>query len=208
MALDAVDICNLALTRVGIAQQVAAIDPPEESIHGRVCALWYPACRDMVLRDFPWPFATRYRSLGLLDEDPPNDEWDYHYAYPTDCLRALRIVNPSSRDDSDKIPFEVSSIASGSAGDGSVRVIFTDEADAVLKYIAAITDPTSFSPDFASALAWRIAAEISDPLSVQEARRERCERMYHDAITRAQASALNEGGPDPEADSSFITARR
>ena len=63
MPLSVVDICNVALTRIGSTQRITAITPPFNTNEAAQCALFYPQCRDELLRDFPWPWASAYVEL-------------------------------------------------------------------------------------------------------------------------------------------------
>lgn len=196
MATSAVAICNLALSRVGISSTIAALD--ETSQEAIACNAVYEQARDEVLRDFPWPFARKYVELGLVEEEP-NDDWDYSYRYPSDCIRALRLVSgdPQGRT---RIPFQL-------GHDDSGRLLFTDEEDAELIYTARFTDPAHFDPTFASALAWRIAVDIAAPLARSDSQRERAEAGYKQALAQARVDALNEEVEAAPAEAEWIQAR-
>lgn len=197
MAYTEVQIANLALARIGHSQRITAL-ASETTPAARACNLFYEPMRDSVLRDFAWPFASKIEALALVEQDP-NDDWGYSYRYPTDCIRALRMVT-GDRGPVGRPPFEVSS-------DDSGLVIYTDQADAVLKYTWRIEDPALFAPDFAEALAWRLAAEIVVPLSLNDSLEQRARVAYARSVLRAQAMALEEGQPDTDLDSEFIRAR-
>ncbi|MFN6798793.1 hypothetical protein ACK4QH_23255, partial [Proteus mirabilis] len=59
------------------------------------CNLHYAQCRDSVLADFPWNFATKKVALANTNNPPPN--WAYAYRYPNDCLKAIGIVEPHQK---------------------------------------------------------------------------------------------------------------
>ena len=126
MATTVVSICNLSLARVGHDRAIQALAPDENSKAANLCAMFYEPMRDKVLRDFAWPFANKYAALSLVAEEP-NTDWLYAYRWPSDCIRALRIVNAAG------------------------KLIYTDEPDAVLLHTARYTDPTWFDADFVSA---------------------------------------------------------
>jgi hypothetical protein len=75
-----VDICNLALSHVGVSTEIANLDT-ERSKEAQACRRFYEPTREEVLRAFAWPFATRFVDLQLVEEEP-NDEWAYSYRYP------------------------------------------------------------------------------------------------------------------------------
>ena len=196
MATSAVAICNLALARIGVSSTIASLT--ESSQEALACTAVYEQARDEVLRDFPWPFARRYVALGLVEEDP-NDDWGYSYRYPSDCIRALRIVSgdPSGNP---RIPYQI-------GHDDSGRLLFTDEADVQLVYIARFTDPVHFDATFASALGWRIAVDIAAPLARSDSQRERAEAGYRQALAQARVDALNEEVEAAPAEASWIRDR-
>ncbi len=97
-----IEICNLALTRVGANTIAAFTDPTQEAT---ICNSLYAFARDNVFRDHDWAFASKPLALTLLTETHP--EWDYVYAYPGDCMAARRIANPYSREARNQIPYIV-----------------------------------------------------------------------------------------------------
>ena len=47
-------ICNLALSHLGDAANIASIDPPEGSAQAEHCATFYPIARDSLLEMHDW----------------------------------------------------------------------------------------------------------------------------------------------------------
>jgi len=197
MATTAVKICNIALSRIGASQTINDLD--EASTEAGVCKLFYEHVRDSVLEDFTWPFAQKYFTLNLIEEEP-NEDWLYKYSYPTDCIRAIRIVSGVSRVDAPLIPFNI-------GNDDSGRVVFTDAEDAVLQYTSRYEDPVRFSPSFADALSWRLAYEIAMPLSVEQSIRNTAWQLYRTAIMKSETNAANEPNYDTEREAEYIRGR-
>lgn len=204
MATTVVSICNLSLARVGHDRAIQALAPDENSKAANLCAMFYEPMRDKVLRDFAWPFAKKYAALNLVEENP-NTDWLYAYRWPSDCLRALRIVNAAGRTAglTAPIPYTIGHDAAG-------KLIYTDEPNAVLLHTARYTDPTWFDADFVSALAWRIAQELAAPMARGDfpAMRERAMKEYAAEISNAEANAANEVQADPNPDAEWIRARQ
>lgn len=196
-----VGICNMALAHLGISTTIAALTDPTQS--ARACARFYAQCRDAVLRDFPWPFATSIQLLGLVQNNP-NTEWLYSYRYPADCLMARRIPDGVSR-----IATPASLVVFREGADANGKLIFTDQADAELEYTVRLADPTLFPPDFVEALAYRIAASIApqvtggDPFKLGA----RAMQLYTYTLEVASLNAANESQPDQPPDSPSIMAR-
>jgi len=179
-----VEILNLALLRLGTRAQIE--HPEEQSREASVLAILYPSCLDATLAAFPWGFAVKRDALAEM-ADPPAD-WTYRYRYPGDCMRARNIV-PRARDRRPPIPFEV-------AWDGdSGRVILTDEAQAVLRYTARMSDPAVFDPEFVYALSWHLASEAAVALTDSPAVKQQAYAIYQAALRQAWAAVANEGVP-------------
>ncbi len=191
-----VEIGNLALGYVGVAHEISSLT--EGSTEAEQVNRFYAATRDQVLRDFPWPFARRYVALALVEEDP-NDDWAYSYRYPTDCVRALRLVD-GHRIQTTRIPWEI-------ASDDTGRLIYTDQDDAVLRYIKRIEDPEQFDPSFVEALAWRLGSKLAIPLSRSTKERDYAFERYRVEISVAKANAANEGEVDDDPEPESIRAR-
>lgn len=204
-----VDIANMALSRIGNSQRIDALT--EASAQAEQCSLFYEPARDMVLRDYPWAFATGFVSLAQVATNP-DQQYAYAYSMPTDCLFARRIVNDVfpvgywpfpdciERPRIPRIGFQV---INGSSG----RLIVTSISPASLEYTIKVESPELFDPLFVSALAWKLAAQIAPALAKDAGISQNCEAMYRSEIASAAARMLNEGADDHMPESSFITGR-
>lgn len=175
-----VDICNLALSRLGDDATVASIDPPEGSAQAAHCATFYPIARDSLLELHAWGFATRRAALALLSATPPS-EWQYVYAAPSSMLNILAVTASDAGDDYSMglpVPFvpvgQPDSLAAvgvytpqpyvlESDEDGA-QVIYTNQVNAVIRFTALITDPTLFTPLFTNTLSMLLAAYLAGPV--------------------------------------------
>lgn len=198
MTTSAVSICNLAITRLGQSQAIAALT--EASKAAQLCNVLYADCRDRVLRAHNWPFATRYQTLGLVEEAPNND-WIYSYRYPANCLRIHRLVTALGQAEPNPPAY---AIASDSVG----RLVLTNQPQAVAQYTHRIENPAEFDPLFASALAWLLAVELAGPLTGEDRWRVRAQQSYEQEIRAAQAAAGNEEHRVDVSTSSFEQARQ
>ena len=175
-----VDICNDALAVVGDAANVSSISPPDTSAQAGHCARFYPMARDQLLEMHPWNFATKRAALSLLSET--SNQWQYVYALPGDCLRALVVLDPLAPDDfSTPIPLygvypypypgqnNIPAVYSpqpfvvevDTAGN---KILYTNQQNAQLTYLASITDTTKFSPLFTEALVILLASKLAGPI--------------------------------------------
>jgi hypothetical protein len=179
---SAIDICNLALSRIGQGVPIASLT--EASEPAVQCNALLPIMRDLVLGDADWSFARRTVALALVAEDP-TPTWGYSYRAPSTCRRALYLEPEQIR-----IPW-------AQAGDDSGDLIYTDVEDAVLVYTEQVTNLGLWSTHAADALAWRMGADLALVLARDAGRAEDCRKQYQAAILRASANDGNAGRPKP-----------
>jgi hypothetical protein len=179
---SAVDIANLALSRIGDNATVSSIDPPEGSPQAAHCALFYPMARDTLLA-WPkanWSFASRRKELARVTM--PWSTWQYAYAVPNSMLSAIAVLSPDAPDDyttSFPIPYSPQEYPGGARGislgyqpqpfviesdDNGQQVIYTNQENATLRFIARVTDTTKYPPMFVDALVWLLASHIAGPI--------------------------------------------
>jgi hypothetical protein len=197
MPLTPVQICNIALGRIG-SQKIA--DLTERSAEGMACNDLYELKRDEALEAAIWPFATVRSALTLQGTAP--DEWGYSYAYPAQCMRAQRIDDGLRvRRREQEIPYAIEMDSQGR------KLIYTDQPDAVLVYTKKLTDTTLFQPSFIDALAWLIGAELALVLPVDDKKEVLCRNRYMMRLEEAYGLALNELGEDNPPVNEFLAAR-
>jgi hypothetical protein len=208
-----VDICNLALANLGDEATVASIDPPEGSAQAEHCARFYPIARDALLEMHAWNFATRRAALALLSD--VNAQWDYVYAFPNSCVKVLAVIEPDAADDfvlgasywtneNTEVsaaygtytpqPYSIETLSTGE------KVIVTNVEDAVVRYVASITDSAKFGPLFTVALTWLLASMLAGPLikgDVGAAEAKRCYQMFSAMMAQAGQSDANQRSIKP-----------
>jgi hypothetical protein len=194
-----IEICNLALSRVAVTQAIASFT--ERSKEAEQCRVLYSHLRELVLQEFPWPFAESIVALASLGSPAPG--WAFRYRYPADCLKIRNIVQPGFRRalNSDmEIPYQIGYDAGG-------RVIHTDQPEAACRFTFKVEDSTFFDPQFADALAWRLAMDLALPLASKPDLQQFAAQQYQMALTLAEGSAFQESQSDPEPESEFVTVR-
>lgn len=194
-----IEICNLALSRVAVTQAIASFT--ERSKEAEQCRVFYSHLREVVLQEFPWPFAESIVALADLGNPAPG--WAFRYRYPADCLKIRNIVQPGFRRalSSDmEIPYQIGYDAGG-------RVIHTDQPEAVCRFTFKVDDSTFFDPQFVEALAWRLAMDLALPLASKPDLQQFAAQQYQMALTLAEGSAFQESQSDPEPESEFVTVR-
>ena len=221
MPLSDVQICQLALTRIGSTATINSLNPQQDSsTETAVLSVVYPLSRDYVLASFPWPFAKVTAVLAQVSTTgiPWSQEWYYAYAMPGDCLKMRRIVptlppptgNPPQttgpgqqpymgyapwhRADGNPypIPFE-----RGQGPNGAL--ILTDFGGVCVPtgiYTQYSTNSLMWDPQFQSLLAWRVAMDASMGLAVNAAMRAQAEKGYEMECYQARCSDMNESQGD------------
>lgn len=197
MPLTDVQICNMALGHIGHTQRIA--DLTERTVAAELCNLYYEQARDFTLESYPWPEATQYATLGLIDVGP-NDDWDYRYQVPSDCVSVRRIVTDLGRVDPNPPPFMLGYSANG-------RVIYTDEADAVIEYTLRLEDTALFKMTLGEAISWYLAFLICPGLAKDPKQAQGCFQVWQAMLSRAQAVAGNEQQEVEEIESEAIRSR-
>lgn len=201
MANSKTEISNMAISHLGTGKEIIDLDT-EKSEEASVCRRFFEIAKDTVLQDCEWPFATKIASLGLI-ESSPNNEWDYSYSYPSDCLN-FRKLQSGIRNDTrqSRIPYRIGHGDSGA-------IIFTDQEDAIGEYTVKITDTSRFYPDFTLALSLKLAYLIAPRLTKgdPDKMKQQIQSEYLYQLSLAKASAFNEEQMDEQVDSQFIRIR-
>lgn len=194
------EICNMALGHLGVGKDIASL--AENSAEARACNRYYNIAVQAVIADFPWPFATRFATLALVEADP-TDEWAYSYRYPADCMMIRRILSGVRQDS--LASREEYRIASDTMG----AIILTDKENAQIEYTVMPADTALFPVDFIEALSYRIAWAVAPTLTGGDPFKlgDRAARAYAESIAAAKSGAANEESPPVPLESEFIRAR-
>lgn len=196
---SAVDICNIALGRIGQGQFITALTGT--TAEAQACRIFYPGARDTTLSRLWWQFATGRKVLATLALERTN--WEFVYGLPGDCLdaRYLVVEGVAEPRPDERKAFALENDAT--AG----RVLLTNEEEAELVYTRKVEDPTLFSPLFADAVAWKLASDLCLRIPVKPQVGRAMVAAYEAALSVAGANDLNQAqrGPPPQA--SYIRAR-
>lgn len=203
---------NVALSRIGAGKQIPDIttDLSEEAYKAR---LVYAMDVEQVLRDFPWPFATRYADLTLVGGTaavPVNRDWQYSYRAPASFLHARRIVGMDNQRrgyDADPPKFKIGTDATG-------YLLFTNEPATAtrpvhLEYTIRMSCPAQQGDAlFRTALCWKLASSLALTIAKDQKRAEECEVMYRDILKDAKIVAAGEQQHDNKTgDADWISGR-
>ena len=195
-----INICNLALGRMGGSQIKSLNSLEEPSEEARACKRLYPQLLKDLLRQHPFGFACATQPLALVKMHD-NMVLPYEYSYPAGALKVWQVGQPDSFacHAARQANFR---LAHGQAG----TVIFCNNPQAYAYCSVYIEDPNRFDTLFVEALAWSLASELALSLRNQiEAASALSERAMfaleiakgHDANEQYQTS------PEPY----FVTGR-
>lgn len=180
-----VDLCNVALARLG---QEPIVDLTNTT-NGKRCNRLWSYVRDEVLRMDDWRFALMRKKVAALS-DSPVSTFDYEYPMPSGFLRLVALKTTGTW-----------SFEGGS-------VLTNTESPLSILYVGQVTDPTEYPPDVFSAMAWRLAIELSGYLTTTSVARNDLTTYYQAAL----AAAMDANGRETPAaiipDSSWIYARK
>ncbi len=193
--MDKIEICNMALSRIGIASIESLSEASEPA---RVCSQFYDHARRVVLRRFPWTFATRRVQLAQLTDTP--QDYLYAYRYPSGCLYLRKLYNENY----DNIPALTSYQL---ASDKSGQVIYTNEEKVSAEYTADIDDCGLFDEHFIDVLSWRLAAEMAFKLTGNMQLTQMAEQQYSNLYLEAIANSEDEQNVKTADPYTFINAR-
>jgi hypothetical protein len=165
-------VVNLALLQIG-AQTLVSLrnDQTREALAVRSV---FEHNLLATLRDFPWPFATKYATLAKVGGTatvPVNDDWQYSYRVPSDCVFVRRVVNPDGR----RRTFDPNPPKFRLAQDDTGELIFVNDFDPANSINPTIeyTQRTGCTvkksdPLFREAFAWRLSAVLAPSLSAAD----------------------------------------
>lgn len=202
MATSDIQVCNIALLRVGQRQAISSLnDTSDEAI---ACNALYSEARDRLLAEYGWKFAKSRAALAEL-ATVTRAEWDYVYSLPADCLVPLYVTSEDGQrapSPDVRIPFELEYESSLTS-----QVLMTDQVDAWLVYTAAIESVGLFPPHFVDALAWVLAADLALGLPVKPQFGLTLQGRAELAIRQAIAADLRQGQEDPLPEAEHVRAR-
>ena len=172
---SAVQICNLALAKIGEEQITSLTD---NSKAARRCNLVYEPMRDVVLRSHLWNFAIKRVALATSG-DAPAYEYTTKFALPTDFLRLV---------DTNLLPESEYKVEG--------KFILAHASTLSIRYVSQVTDPNEFDWLFIESLAARMAAELAISLTDNRQLFVDLFNLYQGKIAEARSIDAQERSPD------------
>lgn len=176
-------IANLALSHIGVSRKITSFT--DGSIEADWCTTLFPQARDQLLGLRQFKFALRRVPLTKV-KPPPSplyDQYDQCYVLPPLALNSFAVLPPTVHDDyqnfsqtSDPaggIFFDVETFArSGMSGRADIpfeieqapaghQLLFTDQANATLRFVARVVDADRYPSVYAFALSLQLAAMLA-----------------------------------------------
>lgn len=202
MSYTKIVLSNLALANLGVTKQIESLT--ERTKEAAVCNQWVDIVIDEMLRQFVWPFATKFLTLSLVEENP-TIEWAKSYRYPVDAL-LLRRIQSGIRNDTraTRVPYRL-------AADTQGKLIYTDKEDAVMEITSKTLgrDPTRWDADFLTCTSYRLSARIApgltggDPFKMGQL----AQQMLRLSFSQTAATAANEEQAEDIPPSEFELSR-
>lgn len=188
-----VEICNLALSRLGNVGSVENINTPIKT-NEIACALWYNVSRQKTLKLLMPNFAL-CRDILAISTTVPSFGYSSAYPYPQNCLKLLGIGEIQEKQNN-------YSIESG--------MILTSETytnGMPIRYIKDVTDVNKFTPEFITLLSWFLAYNICIPITQNIEKQAYMEQILPRKISEAAAVNAQENRPIRISRSLFKAAR-
>lgn len=177
MASD-IDICNLALGRLGDIAQVTSISPPDGSPQAAHCARFYPMARDSLFEMHSFSSGVIRLTLTPATVPVAAPEWQFAYSLPAGTLSVLAVYDPNASDDVvfpvaqyHNAPFDMTGVASitpqnfvvESDSNGNA-VLYTNQENATALISQRVMDTSKFPPLVVDSLAWLLASYLAGPI--------------------------------------------
>ena len=147
MVQTEVEICNMALSRLGETNITSLTDTTKEA---QQCELFFDQTRDEVLRDYDWNFA-----MGRVEVSPLSGDtfspFEYKYQLPNDCLKVICPIDIASESYQD---LREDFLVEG-------RMLLTNLTPCAIRYTKKITNPTYYDSLFVECLALKLASKIA-----------------------------------------------
>lgn len=191
-----VDICNLALDRIGqapIASILAPNNPSED-----VCGRWYDQTRRELLRDYIFNFARLPVVLTIDESAPAIPEYTNVYRLPNDFIRLLTIGDRLLF--GGNIPTSFFTMSDGYLYCDELTDQGLDEDDETIpglqiEYIYDAVTVTKFDPAFLRCLYLQLAANIAYKFTLKSSLKDSLDKELASALMKAAAISGQEKPP-------------
>jgi hypothetical protein len=152
---DAVNICNLALAKLGGGRDKTKITALGDGTKtSDLCKLLYTPIRKEVLAIGEWQEVTYYKDLGSESSVSEQADWEYVFSLPEDCLKVIK----QTHEEAHTIEYDhkvvqsklLTSVLSNTGGDS-----------AYIEYVKNEGNADVFSQECVKAIAILLASELA-----------------------------------------------
>lgn len=184
---DQVEIINLALRRIG-EDTIQNID--EKSAAANLMTDVYERMRLLLLRSFPWQFATTTAALAVLSEQPP--DFTNAFTLPDDYVQIVTILDTAGLATGDTVIRDRDmAFVRPSDSEWEVREakLYANFDELTIKYVRNVTDEEKFDDAFVDCFAWKLAAEAAVFITKDAAIADRADQQFLAAYSNARLSS-------------------
>jgi hypothetical protein len=183
LSIDRIGIANLALQRIKAKRIISSFD--EDTTEARAVSTCYETCRDEMLEENPWTFATKRWVLTQLVTAPvfTDDGCTIAYSLPPDFIKATFLSDRSAL-------WKIEAAADGT------KILVSDTASLKIKYTFKNDNPDTYSPKFITTLVLRLALELCFKIAEAAKYTEAIHKEYEAALASAISSDSQPGSPD------------
>ena len=177
MATSVINICNLALTRIG-ADTITSLE--DNTNRAKLCRLHYPEAVETTLSAKDWRFARSRASLVPLSAAPAFG-WSYKFQLPADCLLVTKVYDSWSLSD-EQTDWQTE-------GD----MVMANVPKINIVYNRNIQDVLLFSAGFTRAVTLLLAAELATGIKASRSLRQELMAEYEHMLRRSGAREGRQG---------------
>ncbi len=189
MALDAVAVCNRALTFLGVSNITALTDDSKEA---KACSQVFTECLWELLGEADWSFATKTVKLQN-NGNTPTSGYSYEFDLPADFVRCLSDTQRS--------------VAETSRWELVGGTIHSDSPEITLTYIHAALPVINMPAKVRTALAYLIASQIAISLTGSTELASLSYQLYEKTLTDALAADAGTKRYQPTTSAPYISVR-
>lgn len=174
-----VEICNLALLRVG-HNSISSFED-DSSLQAKTCRLTYEQSKSYLLSQYSWTFAIASKNLNKLDEPEAIREYRYRYALPEGFLRLVGVYGA----------FDKKIIALGDTKKPYVlegQCLLTDIETCKIKYVYDVDTVSMFSPMFIDCFVLDLAMRLTKVFNDSSTYLQQLQAEFMTMIAKAKVS--------------------
>lgn len=190
MVSSAVEICNIALAKIGHEGFITTLT--ENSKGAKYMNIFYESIRDEVMGSHLWRFARKRAVLAPLSETVLFDGGKY-FQYPNDCLRIVG---------TDKEYFH-----SGERWMREGDKIIADTDTLKIVYLSRVENVALYDASFVDCLATRLAYEACMPIMKDKSLKEQLKADRRESLIRAAHVSSVEQDGEVFISEAFLRAR-